>query len=458
MKRREFLTAALAAGPLGTLRACAAGGETLRIAAFQADVTPPLGSPLCHASVQPARQIVDPLGARGVVFLGAGRPLVLCSVDWVAISNAAHDAFRQALADAVGTSQDRVAVHTIHVHDAPGVDFSAEELLAAHGLGGLLFNVAAARQAIERTALAARKALPKAQRVTHLGYGKGKVENVASNRRLLGPDGRVYFTRMSSCRNKQAQDAPEGTIDPYVRLVSFWDGGRPLAALTYYACHPQSYYGKGGVSYDYVGMARALREKELPGVAMVHFDGAGGNVAAGKYNDGSPAMRPILADRLARGMKAAWDSMTKVPLHAADVGWKVLPVTLPVRDTLVESELAAALADAKLPPLDRRRPARQLSFLRRMKSGKGIELAALRIGPVAILHMPGELFVEYQLAAQKMRPDRFVCLAAYGDDGPGYIGTAIAYRQGGYETGPVSHVGPEVEEVLMEAMRRMLQD
>jgi len=191
---------------------------------------------------------------------------------------------------------------------------------------------------------------------------------------------------------------------------------------------------------------------------MVHFDGAGGNVAAGKYNDGSPAMRPILADRLARGMKAAWDSMTKVPLHAADVGWKVLPVTLPVRDTLVESELAAALADAKLPPLDRRRPARQLSFLRRMKSGKGIELAALRIGPVAILHMPGELFVEYQLAAQKMRPDRFVCLAAYGDDGPGYIGTAIAYRQGGYETGPVSHVGPEVEEVLMEAMRRMLQD
>jgi hypothetical protein len=44
-------------------------------------------------------------------------------------------------------------------------------------------------------------------------------------------------------------------------------------------------------------------------------------------------------------------------------------------------------------------------------------------------------------------------MAAYGDYGPGYIGTAIAYTQGGFETGPVSRVAPGVEEVLMGAMR-----
>ncbi len=72
--------------------------------------------------------------------------------------------------------------------------------------------------------------------------------------------------------------------------------------------------------------------------------------------------------------------------------------------------------------------------------------------------MPGELFVEYQLAAQKMRPDAFVCMAAYGDYGPGYIGTAIAYTQGGYETGDsrVSRVSARVEPVLMGAMRYLL--
>ena len=48
-------------------------------------------------------------------------------------------------------------------------------------------------------------------------------------------------------------------------------------------------------------------------------------------------------------------------------------------------------------------------------------------------------------------------MAAYGDYGPGYIGTAIAYTQGGYETGPVSRVAPQVEGILTGAMRELLQ-
>jgi hypothetical protein len=71
--------------------------------------------------------------------------------------------------------------------------------------------------------------------------------------------------------------------------------------------------------------------------------------------------------------------------------------------------------------------------------------------------MPGELFVEYQLAAQKMRPDSPVLMAGYGDYGPGYIGLAHSYAQGGYETGPVSRVAPEVEDVLMGAMKELLK-
>ena len=72
--------------------------------------------------------------------------------------------------------------------------------------------------------------------------------------------------------------------------------------------------------------------------------------------------------------------------------------------------------------------------------------------------MPGELFVEYQLAAQQMRPADTVCMAAYADGGPGYIGTAIAYRQGGYETQPSSlNTAPQVESLLMGAIRALLE-
>jgi hypothetical protein len=49
-------------------------------------------------------------------------------------------------------------------------------------------------------------------------------------------------------------------------------------------------------------------------------------------------------------------------------------------------------------------------------------------------------------------------MAAYGDYGPGYIGTAIAYEQGGYETLPSSSfVSPKVEPVLVDAMRKLLE-
>jgi hypothetical protein len=70
--------------------------------------------------------------------------------------------------------------------------------------------------------------------------------------------------------------------------------------------------------------------------------------------------------------------------------------------------------------------------------------------------MPGELFVDYQLAAQAMRPADFVAMAAYGDYGPGYIGTRAAYEQGGYEVRS-SRTAPDVEDALTAAMRELLK-
>jgi hypothetical protein len=102
---------------------------------------------------------------------------------------------------------------------------------------------------------------------------------------------------------------------------------------------------------------------------------------------------------------------------------------------------------------------RALAWLRRCRSGDTIDVSCLRLGKARVLHMPGELFVEYQLAAQKLRPDLFVAMAAYGDYAPGYIGTEVAYPQGGYETGPkASLVAPKVEGVLMEVIQRLLRE
>ncbi len=100
--------------------------------------------------------------------------------------------------------------------------------------------------------------------------------------------------------------------------------------------------------------------------------------------------------------------------------------------------------------------ARKLAWLQSYETGRKIDVSCLSLNKARILNMPGELFVEYQLAAKKMRPDLFVAMAAYGDDEPSYIGTAVAYEEGGYEAG-ASNVTPEAEAILMAAIKKLLK-
>lgn len=51
----------------------------------------------------------------------------------------------------------------------------------------------------------------------------------------------------------------------------------------------------------------------------------------------------------------------------------------------------------------------------------------------------------------------FVAMAAYGDLGFGYIPSSKAFTQGGYEV-EVAKVTPEAEEVLLDAISKLLND
>ena len=426
----------------------------LRVATFDIDATPPVGSLLAYDPVTNHWDLG--LRARGIVLLGAGEPIVLCAVDWIGIANEGHDAFCDALARAAGTSPHRVAVHTLHQHDAPDCDFSAEHILKEAGANPCQFEGRFQREVIADLERAVRESLPRAQPVTHLGLGEARVEQVASNRRILGPDGKVRATRWTATKDPAVRAEPEGTIDPIVSLVSLWNGERPVAVLSYYATHPQSYYRTGIPNPDFPGLARFFRQLAVPSALHIHFTGAGGNVTAGKYNDGSPENRLVLAQRLADGMRRAWEGTKRQPITAADVGWKVESVSLPLAKHLTAAKLESDLKERRTNSAATGAASR-LAWVRRCEAGHKIDVECLRLGGARILHLPGELFVEYQLAAKAMRPDLFVALAAYGDYGTEYIGTEVAYTQGGYETGPdASNVAPEVEAVLMAAMRKLL--
>lgn len=185
----------------------------LRVAPFEFDVTPPLGAPLMDGGCPAAAEILTPLTARvasadaanllppptvaldhlstraaddsigvgqarGIVLLGVpGGSVVLCSVDWTGIGNESHDRLRAALARGCGTAPDRVALHTIHQHDAPGSDSATERLLEHHGLSRIsmiepfLPDAAARFEAATRAAMAGG-GIP----VTHIGTGSAAVD------------------------------------------------------------------------------------------------------------------------------------------------------------------------------------------------------------------------------------------------------------------------------------------
>jgi hypothetical protein len=432
----------------------ARGAEKLRVGVFAVDASPPVGSPLAY---DPTRGVAHPLSCRGVVLIGEGRPVVLCAVDWIGIANDGQAEFRSAIAAAAGTAPRRVAVHTLHQHDAPGCDFSTDRLLAKHGINREIFDAEFARDVIARAAAAVRAATTTARSVTHLGLGQAEVERVASNRRILGPDGKVKHVRWTATKDPAVRAMLVGTIDPMLKMISFWDGAEPVASLTYYATHPQSYYRTGLANPDFPGIARDLRQQSTK-IPHVHFDGAGGNIGAGKWNDGSPQNRQILADRVVAGMAKAQEATVRTPITPADLAWESLPVALPPAPHLDEARLEALLKDTSKPVRERSEAASALIWLRRCHAGDTIDIACLHLGKARVLHLPGELFVEYQLAAQKIRPDLFVAMAAYGDYAPGYIGTEVAYSQGGYETGPqASLVAPNVEHVLMDTIKRLLR-
>jgi hypothetical protein len=390
----------------------------LRVTSFEVDATPPLGYMMAYDPVVKTWDMG--LRAKGIVLLGAGQPIVLLAVDWIGISNESQDEFKRALAAAAGTIPKRVAVHTLHQHDAPRGDIQSDFVLAV----------------LHRLETAVRQSLDQAQPITHLGLGKAQVYKVASNRSILGQDGKVRATRYTATEDPALRAEPEGLVDPILSLISFWNVDKPIAVLSFYATHPQSYYRLGVPNPDYPGLARFMRQLAVPDALHIHFNGAGGNIGAGKYNDGSHENRLILAERLADGMKRAWESSIRTPIAATAVDWTIEPVAI-APDTLKESNLKS-------------------DYVRRYKTHKKIEIECLTLGNARVLFMPGELFVEYQLAAKAMRPDLFVTMAAYGDCGPGYIPTSAAFKRGGYEAG-VSKLLPENEVILMTAMRKLLK-
>lgn len=425
----------------------------LSVSTFRADVTPPIGHPLCAGWYSTALGITDPLYALGIILLGEDQPVVLCAIDWAEMSNRSHMQWCRTLADAAGTTADHVVVNCTHAHCTPWPDEEAQRIVSAYPDVPQIMDPAWCDEALVRVADSVRRAAADPVPFTHIGLGEAPVEKVASNRRILGEDGKIKAVRWTKTVDAAVRAEPEGLIDPLLKTISFWNDSRKLACLHYYAVHPTSYDNDRMVTSEFTGLAREQRNTEEPDSLHVYFTGCAGNITAGKYNDGAVENRPVLCERVYRGIVAAEHQLERIPVSRFD--WRVEPVFLPPREDLNEPDLLAAIADESNDGHTRNKAAIKIASLRRQDVP--ILLSYLEFGERAgILNLPAESFIEYQLYAQQERPDTFVAVSAYGDCGPGYICMRESYAEGGYEPTD-SFVSPRCEAVMKKAIRELLQ-
>ncbi len=309
---------------------------------------------------------------------------------------------------------------------------------------------------MKRTAADVRAAVDASQPVSHVRYGQAEVSEVASNRRVIGPDGKILYTRNSATKNPKARAAPEGTIDPVLRSIGFFQGDRPLARLYYYTTHPMSYYGDGRPSSDFVGLARQKRDEEEPETLHVYFTGSAGNITAGKYNDGSHTQRAVLADRVHFGMVAADRDADRASMRLDSLEWTTDPIRFRPREDLDFDELVAIVKDPKDTTVNRNRLSMACGWLKRLETGRPILLGRLDLPGVTVVHLPAETFVEYQLDAQKLLGDVPLATAAYGDGGPWYIPLRRSFDEGGYEPS-VALVSRDTEPMYKKAIADLLR-
>jgi hypothetical protein len=290
--------------------------------------------------------------------------------------------------------------------------------------------------------------------VTHVAHGQATVREVASNRRVArDAAGRVVAMRRSACEDAALRELPEGTIDPTLQTIAFLDEGTRIVSAHYYATHPMSYYHDGRVSSDFCGLARKRLQCEEPDCTHLYFTGCAGDVAAGKYNDGSPTARQALTERMYRSFVSAQAALRPEPLRSID--WRTELVLPPPRAMPTAEAAEHELGRADASPVHRLLHAFRLGWLRRVARGEPIGLSNLRLNDISIVHLPGEMFVEYQLRARAMRPAHPVAVAAYGDAGPWYVPPREEYPGGGYE---VEHAfsREEADEIFTGAIARLL--
>ncbi len=276
-----------------------------------------------------------------------------------------------------------------------------------------------------------------------LSMGCGTAD-LGHNRRHFLPDGRVAM------QWRNVEHEPTSPVDKeYVVLRFDRADGKPLAVMLHYACHPVV-LGPDNLEYsaDFVGEACRTIEKDL-GAPCLYLQGGCGNI--NPYVDKTPLADGGIAEmrKMGQALAAAAIQTARAtrPVIDGDTTLKFEARTVPVRLrwNIQDPEVKAILSQAYGARFDRYlAPMLQTGRVRPV-------LTTLLIGnAVALVGMPGEMFVQFQQDLKEHSPVPTTLLVGYTNGYHAYFPTIRDAAAGGYGGKTATYVAPGAGERLRD--------
>jgi hypothetical protein len=413
-----------------------------------------------YYSTRLAEGVNDDLMAKALVVEQDGAKVAMVVCDLISMPRAIAEGARVAIEKSTGLPGDRVMISATHTHTGPVLPTGSSRDPAEEGAADAAKRyVRALPNLIARSVSAANAGL----RPAKLSVGVGREEHLSFNRRYFMKDGSVGWNPGKKNPNIVK---PAGPIDPEVPVMYFETlDGKPIATYVNFAMHPDTTGGLR-VSADYpFTLSSVLARVKGPDMMTIFANGCCGDInhidvsAADKQQGTDEAAR--IGTVLAGEVIKTYARLTPATTSAPRVKREVLALPLaPITPADVEWAQKTAVTLGKNQPtfLDRVRAYKVLDVNARQGKPLEAEVQVMSFAPdLAVVALPGEIFVELGAFVKQNSPYRQTIIAELANGSVGYVPTRRAYAEGNYE--PVSaRCASGSGEQIAEAAVRLLRE
>jgi hypothetical protein len=382
------------------------------------DITPPLEVGLLTSSVRgeykPFETIRTPLQARVLVLKSGAEVVAVAALDLLALSDTSvggWNAFKEGISGSVKAG--KIILCCTHTHNAPESGAISDLYLTDAFKSWLKEVQRKLKLAIEQALYAA---VP-----CSLSIASDVLDGFSLQRRIKTPDGIIMSDSIQPIREDLMEREP---VDRRVRSLKFTsDKGIVVATLVQAICHPVHEMCMPHVSAEFPGeLCNALDETGLNGISLFL------NGAAGDTNPPTVSMGPESSRKHGLAMAEIVEQQQYVELNVSSFTFQHREIQLSIRPGSGITNPSDALARINI----------------------------LTFGDLAIVFLPGEVFVETALAVERNAGTEQIIIVGFSENSIGYVPTETAFKEGGYETGPgrwsfVEHTAER--RILNETMR-----